>query len=69
MFYLIRLAILSRYVGVGRALTDLQQQASKLTMDNQLLENEIAKESSLKHLSEEASKAGFVAPEKILYIK
>lgn len=69
MFYLIRLAILSRYVGVGRALTDLQQQASKLTVDNQLLENEIAKQSSMKELEKKASEAGFIKPEKILYIK
>jgi cell division protein FtsL len=69
VFYVVRVVIVTRYVGLNRALADLQVQATKLTMDNRLLENEIARQSSLKVLEQKAKESGFIEPEKIMYIK
>lgn len=69
VFYVVRMVILTRYVGFTKALVDLQHQATKLTMDNQLLENEIARQSSLKEIDKKAKESGFIGPEKIMYIK
>ncbi len=69
IFYLVRLVIVSKYVGLNGTLADLQNQAVKLTLDNQILEVEIAKESSLTTISKKASESGFIKTEKIMYIK
>ena len=56
------------YFGKGTELDQLNRRENELRLENQLLENEIASASALRHISVKAKEMGFIPP-KIIYIK
>lgn len=53
----------------GEKFEKISQLEKNLKMENQILENEIAKSASLQNLSSKSAELGFSRPEKIQYIR
>lgn len=53
----------------GKKFDEMTQLEQTLEMDNQILENSIAKDASLKSIATESSELGFFKPENIQYIR
>lgn len=64
----IQLIMSNMYAGKGARLANLEKEALKLTSQNQLISQELANNSSFMTLSKDALEAGFVKPEKFLYL-
>lgn len=56
-------------VAYGEKLERLSALSRSLNLENQLLENEIAKERSLVHIASQSAELGFSEPESIQYIR
>jgi len=52
----------------GAELSDLQDEKERLIEENQALEREIVKNSSLRNLEKDADTLGFIKPQKVIYI-
>lgn len=53
----------------GEKFDRLSEVAKQLSLENQILENEIAKHASLDNIASKSSQLGFSAPESIQYIR
>lgn len=53
----------------GEKLDKLSGLAKSLSLENQILENEIAKNASLNSIASESAQLGFLQPERIQYIR
>lgn len=53
----------------GDKFEKLSAVAKQLNLENQILENEIAKNSSLDHIASKSAELGFLPPESIQYIR
>lgn len=54
--------------GSGETIRNLEETEASLTLENALLENKIAEAKSLKYVSVEATKAGFIPVKRVEYV-
>lgn len=66
---LIEIWVSNNIVTYGDKLEKLSNLSKTLTMENQILENEIAKTKSLQSISSKSAELGFSTPESIQYIR
>lgn len=69
MLMLIEIWASNNVVAYGEQLEQLSMIAKKLSMDNQLIENEIAKEQSMDNIASKSAELGFSQAESIQYIR
>ncbi len=67
--FLLEIWMVNQYTTSGTKLERLQQLKSSLELQNQILENHIAEETSLPQVESKATKLGFTPINQIQYIK
>jgi hypothetical protein len=65
---ILQIWVMNRMATFGEQLTGIEQTKSELTMENQILENQIAQASSLQTIKFYASNLGFRSISKVTYV-